>query len=239
MSRTYPRIAALKTAAQFEAHVAAIGATLPFEAQVQPSPESPLAAAIDTSAGRAGNRFSILPMEGWDGTTDGRPTDLTRRRWQRFGESGAKLIWGGEAFAVRHDGRANPEPVVPRADIGSRPRATARGPARRTPWRRSRHRRSRHRLAVDAFRALCAARPRQAAEAARGLPAPGAGSSRKPERTGAAAVRRRPRRPVGAARAGRGARAARRLHLRRRQALPRLPGARVALGADARGPLRR
>ena len=47
-------------------------------------------------------------MEGWDGTTDGRPTDLTRRRWQRFGESGAKLIWGGEAFAVRHDGRANP-----------------------------------------------------------------------------------------------------------------------------------
>ena len=108
MTRTYPRIAALKTAAQFEAHLAAIGATLPFEAEVQPSPESPLAAAIETSAGRAGNRFSILPMEGWDGTTDGRPTELTRRRWQRFGESGAKLIWGGEAFAVRHDGRANP-----------------------------------------------------------------------------------------------------------------------------------
>ncbi|AMY11400.1 NADPH dehydrogenase [Luteitalea pratensis] len=108
MSHSYPRIAALKTAAQFEAHVTAIGATLPFDVQVQPAPDSPLAAAIETSAGRAGNRFSILPMEGWDGTTDGRPTDLTRRRWQRFGESGAKLIWGGEAFAVRHDGRANP-----------------------------------------------------------------------------------------------------------------------------------
>ncbi len=108
MSRNYPRIAALKTAALFEAHLASLGAALPFEPLVEPAPDSPMAQAIDTSAGRAGNRFCILPMEGWDGTTDGRPTDLTRRRWRRFGESGAKLIWGGEAFAVRHDGRANP-----------------------------------------------------------------------------------------------------------------------------------
>ena len=108
MTRSYPRIAALKTAAQFEAHVAAIGATLPFEATVEAAPDSPLAQPVATSAGRAANRFCILPMEGWDGTADGRPTDLTRRRWRRFGESGAKLIWGGEAFAVRHDGRANP-----------------------------------------------------------------------------------------------------------------------------------
>ncbi len=108
MSRNYPRIAALKTAAAFEAHVASLGVTLPFDQQVEPAPASVLAQSIDTSAGRAGNRFCILPMEGWDGTPDGRPTDLTRRRWHRFGESGAKLIWGGEAFAVRHDGRANP-----------------------------------------------------------------------------------------------------------------------------------
>lgn len=108
MSRTYPRIAALKTAAQFEAHAASLGIPLPFEADVEAAPSSPLAQALGTSAGLAGNRFSILPMEGWDGTPDGRPTELTRRRWRRFGESGAKLIWGGEAFAVRHDGRANP-----------------------------------------------------------------------------------------------------------------------------------
>ena len=43
MSRTYPRIAALKTAAQFQAHVAALGATLPFDADLQSAPESPLA----------------------------------------------------------------------------------------------------------------------------------------------------------------------------------------------------
>ena len=59
-----------------------------------------------------GNRFSILPMEGWDGTSDGKPSELTLRRWRRFGESGAKLIWGGEAVAVRHDGRANPHQLL-------------------------------------------------------------------------------------------------------------------------------
>src|SRR5204863_7504604 len=34
------------------------------------------------------------------------------RRWQRFGESGAKLIYGGEAMAVRPDGRANPNQLI-------------------------------------------------------------------------------------------------------------------------------
>src|SRR4029078_5677174 len=53
-------------------------------------------------------RFAVLPMEGWDGTDDGRPTDLVRRRWSRFGSSGAGLVWGGEGFAVRPDGRAHP-----------------------------------------------------------------------------------------------------------------------------------
>src|SRR5690348_5439972 len=51
-------------------------------------------------------------MEGWDGTADGEPTDLTRRRWRHFGISGAKLIWGGEAVAVRQDGRANPNQLL-------------------------------------------------------------------------------------------------------------------------------
>ena len=59
-----------------------------------------------------GNRFCILPMEGWDGTAEGEPTDLTLRRWRHFGVSGAKLIWGGEAVAVRADGRANPNQLL-------------------------------------------------------------------------------------------------------------------------------
>jgi 2,4-dienoyl-CoA reductase-like NADH-dependent reductase (Old Yellow Enzyme family) len=59
-----------------------------------------------------GNRLCALPMEGWDGTREGHPSELTFRRWQHFGESGAKLIWGGEAVAIRMDGRANPNQLV-------------------------------------------------------------------------------------------------------------------------------
>src|SRR5262245_30068554 len=46
-------------------------------------------------------------MEGCDGTPDGRPDELTFRRYRRFGAGGAKLIWG-EATAVIEEGRANP-----------------------------------------------------------------------------------------------------------------------------------
>jgi 2,4-dienoyl-CoA reductase-like NADH-dependent reductase (Old Yellow Enzyme family) len=51
-------------------------------------------------------------MEGWDGTREGLPSELTERRWRRFGSSGAGWIWGGEAVAVRRDGRANPHQLV-------------------------------------------------------------------------------------------------------------------------------
>jgi len=54
----------------------------------------------------------VQPMEGWDGSADGNPSEHTIRRWQRFGGSGAKLIWGGEAVAVSHEGRANPNQLV-------------------------------------------------------------------------------------------------------------------------------
>ena len=41
----------------------------------------------------------------------GRPSELTFRRWRRFGESGAKLIWGGEAAAVQPDGPSESPPA--------------------------------------------------------------------------------------------------------------------------------
>ena len=43
---------------------------------------------------------------------DGHPTESTKRRWQRFGLSGAKLIFGGEAIAVCPDGRGNPNQLM-------------------------------------------------------------------------------------------------------------------------------
>ncbi len=53
------------------------------------------------------NRFAILPMEGNDADEDGRPSTLTRRRYLRYAESGAGLIWF-EAVAVVREGRASP-----------------------------------------------------------------------------------------------------------------------------------
>lgn len=88
----------------FAAHLAAIGAVLPMHSDAAALLGRPLPVEGRTLA----NRWVVLPMEGWDGTIDGRPTALVRRRWRRFGQSGAALVWGGEAVAVRSDGRANP-----------------------------------------------------------------------------------------------------------------------------------
>lgn len=112
MAVSYPRIASLKTADAFAQRLHDLQLPLPFDRAMQSGPDAPLARPITTARQTIGNRFCILPMEGWDGTLDGRPSDLTLRRWQRFGESGAKLIWGGEAVAVRHDGRANPNQLA-------------------------------------------------------------------------------------------------------------------------------
>ncbi len=108
----YRKIAALKTAEDFAAYCQSVGADLAFDPVVIRDSSSPLARPYALRGRTLGNRIAVLPMEGWDGTEDGLPTDLTRRRWQRFGLSGAKLIWGGEAVAVRHDGRANPNQLV-------------------------------------------------------------------------------------------------------------------------------
>jgi 2,4-dienoyl-CoA reductase-like NADH-dependent reductase (Old Yellow Enzyme family) len=109
---SYPRIASLKTADAFAARLHALGLELGFDPVVDAATASIFAKPITRGNLSAGNRWAVLPMEGWDGTTEGHPSELTRRRWMRFGESGAKLIWGGEAVAVRHDGRANPNQLV-------------------------------------------------------------------------------------------------------------------------------
>jgi len=59
-----------------------------------------------------GNRIAVQPMEGWDATREGAPSENTFRRWKNFGRSGGKLIWGGEAVAVCHQGRANPNQLL-------------------------------------------------------------------------------------------------------------------------------
>lgn len=104
----YPKVASFGGVAGFRDYASQHDLSFPCDDAIIAGPESPLARPITVCGRELTNRFAILPMEGWDGTQDGRPTDNTRRRWQNFGRSGAKFIWGGEAVAVRHDGRANP-----------------------------------------------------------------------------------------------------------------------------------
>jgi 2,4-dienoyl-CoA reductase-like NADH-dependent reductase (Old Yellow Enzyme family) len=113
MANPYIRIARLKDANSFMEYTQSLDIDLPMDEKMQVGSQSPLAQSYSLKSGRQiGNRFCILPMEGWDGTDDGSPTDNTKRRWLNFGRSGAKLIWGGEAVAVRHDGRANPNQLM-------------------------------------------------------------------------------------------------------------------------------
>ncbi|NDE97998.1 MAG: NADH:flavin oxidoreductase, partial [Verrucomicrobia bacterium] len=109
------RIPSLKTVEDFRKHCAALGIELSCEDAIEAGAGSPLAqqvANVTINGKRIGNRVAIHPMEGWDGTTTGGLSEEMRRRWQRFGESGAKLICGAEAMAVRPDGRANPNQLI-------------------------------------------------------------------------------------------------------------------------------
>ena len=109
------RVPSLKTVEDFRNHCVALGIELPCEDAIAVGANSPLIWPVEhavINGKRIGNRIALHPMEGWDGTTSGGVTDEMRRRWQRFGESGAKLICGAEAMAVRPDGRANPNQLI-------------------------------------------------------------------------------------------------------------------------------
>ena len=106
-----------KSAASFREHLRSIDSRLGCDEELLGA-DGPLGREIAVMGKTLGNRFAAHPMEGWDGTEEGLPTAHTLRRWRRFGRSGAKLVWGGEAYAVQGDGRANPNQLFlnPRAD---------------------------------------------------------------------------------------------------------------------------
>ncbi|MBC7810047.1 MAG: NADH:flavin oxidoreductase, partial [Burkholderiales bacterium] len=115
----YRRVAQLRTSDDFRSYLDSLSIDLAFDETMQAGSDAPLSQPFAFRDKSIGNRFAVLPMEGWDGTLDGHVSDLVQRRWQRFGQSGAKLIWGGEAVAVRHDGRANPHQLVLNAETFS------------------------------------------------------------------------------------------------------------------------
>ncbi len=95
-----------KSVAELEAENARLGIDLRFSDDL-----SPTFRPITIGGRTVGNRWCIHPMEGCDGELDGRPGELTFRRYVRFGAGGAKLVWG-EACAVTEEARATPRQIT-------------------------------------------------------------------------------------------------------------------------------
>lgn len=90
------------TIEEFHAQNGALSAALPFRASTDI-----LSTPLTVAGKEIPNRLACQAMEGCDGTADGCPDELTRRRYRRLAEGGAGLIWF-EATAVMEEGRANP-----------------------------------------------------------------------------------------------------------------------------------
>ncbi len=109
----YPKIGQFKSADDLRMRLQELQLDLPVDNEILTGENgSPLNLSLQIGTFQVGNRWCIHPMEGWDATRNGSPSDLTLRRWRNFGLSGAKLIWGGEAAAVQPDGRANPNQTL-------------------------------------------------------------------------------------------------------------------------------
>lgn len=87
---------------EFQTQNAQLGTQLPFSQDT-----AVLSTSLAVGSKTIRNRLACQAMEGCDGTADGSPDTLTKRRYERFAKGGAGLIWF-EATAVKEDGKANP-----------------------------------------------------------------------------------------------------------------------------------
>jgi len=92
--------------ADLEAKIASLGLDIRLDTDLEPLSRRIRIGALETP-----NSLAIHPLEGRDSTPDGRPGELTLRRYQRFAEGGAGLIWF-EATAVVPEGRASPRQLL-------------------------------------------------------------------------------------------------------------------------------
>ena len=230
MSQHYPRLATLHGVAGLRARLDALGLSLPCADEALAAPQSPLAQRLAPGDG-SWRRTVCDPADGGLGRdAQAGPARLTIRRWQRFGSSGAGLIWGGEAVAVCAEGRANRISCC-----------CVTAPRRRSALRRV-HRGGRARACPD--RSSDCSSPQRALGAAGGptgtahrVRASAARSSgrRLCQRVDLRCRTRRADRELRAPRSSRSPR----LRLRRRQAPSWLSAARTARGPRAQRSLRR
>lgn len=106
MKQEFAKVTQFKTLESFQEYLKSQSINIGLS-ELPPAGESALAQKLEYNDRVIGNRWAILPMEGWDCTAEGLPSEYTRRRWLNFAASGAKLIYGTEAAAVMHTGRSN------------------------------------------------------------------------------------------------------------------------------------
>ncbi len=112
MANTYRKVTEFKTVEEFSSYLKSENIDIPLAPSVPADGSSALARSIRCYGRTIGNRWAILPMEGWDCMADGTPSEFTHRRWLNFAVSGAKLLYGTEAAAVMHSGRSNPRQLL-------------------------------------------------------------------------------------------------------------------------------
>jgi len=95
-----------KDLADLEAKIASLGLDIRLDTDLKPLGRRVKIGTLETP-----NSLAIHPLEGRDSTPDGRPGELTFRRYQRFAEGGVGLIWF-EATAVVPEGRASPRQLL-------------------------------------------------------------------------------------------------------------------------------
>ena len=109
---SYPKVAQFASLEAFRNYLKEQNIEIGLADEIPAGGRSALAQKAECYGRVIGNRWSILPMEGWDCQADGTPSELTCRRWLRFAQSGAKLLYGTEAAAVMHSGRSNPNQLM-------------------------------------------------------------------------------------------------------------------------------
>ncbi len=106
---TYRKAGTFRSVAELREYLAANNIDIPLAEEAE---HAAMAQPAELFGRTLPNRWALLPMEGWDCTAGGAPSELTLRRWTHFGESGAALICGTEAGAVMHEGRSNPRQLL-------------------------------------------------------------------------------------------------------------------------------
>jgi len=76
------RLGTVKNVASFKEHLHSLGLTIPCDHELVKGLVSPLRQPIVSGDIKIGNRIVVHPMEGWDGSPDGNPSENTIRRWR-------------------------------------------------------------------------------------------------------------------------------------------------------------